>query len=177
MRAAPRPPSPQRCSAVLVMVEALRSAAIPLRRTPAAALTTTARGGTGTSWQRRTGRQHRLWPRVTSPATLPAHIELTLDHTTAPSIIEDATLSSPRAGGQRGRTDPAGTHRRTRGVPKRQDVTWLRTRVGRQRSLPTKNGPAALPSATRAYQSDSSSKRPAPSVVSVLQLLTTLSST
>jgi hypothetical protein len=46
---------------------------------------------------------------------------------------------------------------------------WALTRDARQRSLPTKNCPAALCrdlGATREYQSDSSSKRPDSSVVS-----------
>ena len=114
MRAAPRPPSPQRCSAVLVMVEALGSAAIPLRGTPAAALTTTARGGTGTSWQRRTGRQHRLWPRVTSPATLPAHIELTLDTPQPhPSLRTRHSPAPELEAREDGRTQQARTGERT----------------------------------------------------------------
>lgn len=47
------------------------------------------------------------------------------------------------------------------------------TRARRQRSLPTKNCPAALRrfgGAIREYQSDSSSKRPAPSALSTLTL-------
>jgi len=60
----------------------------------------------------------------------------------------------------------AGTIQRTRVAALRQEGSTFRTRALRPRSLPTENGHAALRSgATREYQTDSSSKRPAPSVV------------
>ena len=61
----------------------------------------------------------------------------------------------------------AGTIQRTRVAALRQGGLASRTRAFRPRHLSTENGHAALrPGATRAYQSDSSSKRPASSVVS-----------
>jgi hypothetical protein len=60
----------------------------------------------------------------------------------------------------------AGTIQRTRVAALRQGGYASRTRALRQRYLATENGHAALRSrATRAYQMDSSSKRPASSVV------------
>jgi hypothetical protein len=63
----------------------------------------------------------------------------------------------------------AGTDRRTRELAMRQGIFNLRTRASRQRRLPTKNGHAgsarACARVIREYQSDSSSKRPAPSSV------------
>ncbi len=62
----------------------------------------------------------------------------------------------------------AGTIQRTRAAALRQGSLAARTRDLRQRDLSTENGHAALrlealslPGVTRAYQSDSSSKRPA----------------
>ena len=63
----------------------------------------------------------------------------------------------------------AGTIWRTRAVPTRQGMHCAQTRDHRLRSLPTKHGHAALLitiGATREYQSDSSSKRPAASALS-----------
>ena len=61
----------------------------------------------------------------------------------------------------------AGTIRRTRVAALRKKGFALRTRVLRARFLSTENGTAALRhGATREYQSDSSSKRPAFTVVS-----------
>ena len=58
----------------------------------------------------------------------------------------------------------AGTVRRMRGTAMRPGhQSWMRD--PRQRHSPTNHGHAALPPATREYQSDSSSKRPAPSSV------------
>ena len=60
----------------------------------------------------------------------------------------------------------AGTIQRTRVAALRQEGSPFPTRALRQRSLSTENGHAALHlGATREYQSDSSSKRPASSVV------------
>jgi hypothetical protein len=62
----------------------------------------------------------------------------------------------------------AGTIQRTRDAALRQSDLAVQTRALRQRSLSTENGHAALrlvplrlPGVTRAFQSDSSSKRPA----------------
>jgi len=58
----------------------------------------------------------------------------------------------------------AGNDRRMRDPAMRQGGVLTRTRDSRQRSLPTDPGPAALHrsvGATREYQRDSSSKRPA----------------
>ena len=77
------------------------------------------------------------------------------------------TLDITRSAGGRSRRMKAGTIRRTRVAALRQGGSASRTRDVRQRRLPTENGHAALRSgATRAYQNDSSSKRPAFSVVS-----------
>lgn len=53
-----------------------------------------------------------------------------------------------------------GTNRMNRGPSKRSGELLSRTRDHRARLLPTKHRLAALPPATREYQSDSSSKRP-----------------
>jgi len=64
----------------------------------------------------------------------------------------------------------AGRIQRIRVAALRQGEPFSRIRAIRQRRLSTENGPAALrPGATREYQSDSSSKRPAFTVDSDLQ--------
>jgi len=68
----------------------------------------------------------------------------------------------------------SGTIRRTRDCAVRQDPTYVRTRDYRLRTLPTENCHAALPRlpwATREYQSDPSSKRPDPSMLSPFPIL------
>jgi hypothetical protein len=64
----------------------------------------------------------------------------------------------------------AGTIQRMRVAALRLEGSAFQTRELRPRSLATDNGHAALRfRATRAYQNDSSSKRPAPSVVFALR--------
>ena len=97
-----------------------------------------------------------------APLTRAARVE-----TSTPWVMGDACLRRGlRAKAARGveRLDEDRHERSTRELPMRQRLRLIR--ASRQRTLPTVHGHAALPSATRGYQSDSSSKRPTSSILS-----------